>query len=454
MNFYDQLFRYPAITELFTDDAMLQSMLDFEAALARAGVNAGIIPAPAAQVIAGKCHANLFDKKKLTQDTALAGNLAIPVVKQLKSLVVEENKDAANFVHLGATSQDVIDTAAILQLQKASALIEKNLAQLRDSLASLSDHHRATPIVGRTWMQHAVPTTLGAKFAGWLEALNRHAERLRQSEARCLVLQLGGAVGTLASLGAKAQAFSKALSVELKLPQPQIPCHSHRDRFAEVATTLGLLTGTLGKIAHDIALHAQTEIDELREPAEENRGGSSTMPHKRNPVACAAILSAATRVPSLVSTMLTAMVQEDERGLGNWHAEWETLPEIVMLSAGALHQLCELIPNLEIDTERMRKNLELTNGLVYSEALTSALAAKIGHTAARQRIDAATQEATKELLHLRKVIEQDKFLAQHLTAAELDQLFDPLNYTGMANIFIDQVLAAHEVNKKLSQHKK
>jgi 3-carboxy-cis,cis-muconate cycloisomerase len=453
MNFYDQLFRYPAITELFTDEAMLQSMLDFEAALARAGVTAGLIPAPAAQIIAAKCHANLFDKKQVTQDTALAGNLAIPIVNQLKSLVAAENQDAANFVHLGATSQDVIDTATILQLDKAFTLITKDLGLLGNALADLADQYRATPIVGRTWLQHAVPTTLGVKFAGWLDALTRRISHLNDTRAD-FNLQFGGAAGTLASLGPRAQAVASALSTELKLSPPQIPWHSQRDRLAQVATALGLLTGTVGKIARDISLHMQTEIDELREPAEENRGGSSTMPHKRNPVACAAILSAATRVPGLVSTMLSAMIQEDERALGNWHAEWETLPEIVMLAGGALHQLTELIPRLEIDTARMRKNLELTNGLIYSEALTTALAGKIGHTEARHRIDAATQQASKDHLHLRKVIAQDKNLSQHFSATELDQLFDPGNYSGMANIFIDQVLAAYPPNKHSEPHKK
>jgi 3-carboxy-cis,cis-muconate cycloisomerase len=321
-------------------------------------------------------------------------------------------------------------------------------------LSDLADHHRATPITGRTWMQHAVPTTLGFKFAGWLDALNRHIDRINHVQAGCFDPQFGGAVGTLASLGPRAHAFSIALSNELKVPLNEIPWHSHRDRTTEFATTFGMLTGTLGKIARDISLHMQTEIDELREPAEPNRGGSSTMPHKRNPVACAAILSAATRVPGLVSTMLTAMIHEDERALGNWHAEWETLPQIVMLAGGALHQLTELIPHLEIDTDRMRKNLELTNGLIYSEALTSALATKIGHTEARKQIDAASKQSANNHTHLRKTIETDKILAQHFTTAELDQLFDPRSYTGMANIFIDQVLAAHGTQKNSQQQKK
>ena len=344
MKLFDPSFRSAAVVHLFRDDACLQSMLDFEAALARAEASAGIIPSSAAAAIAAKCRAELFHQENLAEAAALAGNLAIPLVKQLKQLVAADDKDAANFVHWGATSQDAIDTGLILQVREAFKLISADAARLTNDLAKLADEHRATPIVGRTWLQHAVPTTLGMKFAGWLDALHRHRERLVETQTRCLVLQFGGAVGTLAALGAQADAVSKKLVAELNLPLPSVPWHSHRDRVAEIATTMGLLSGTLGKIARDISLHMQTEIGELREPAEEGRGGSSTMPHKRNPVACAAILAATIRVPGLVSTMLGAMIQEEERGLGGWHAEWETLPEIICLTGGASHHLANLLP--------------------------------------------------------------------------------------------------------------
>ena len=333
MNLFDPIFRWEPVAKLFRDDSFLQRMLDFEAALAAAEATSGVIPSSAANVIAAKCRVELFDKQKLAEAAALTGNLAIPLVKQLKALVAAENKDAASFVHWGATSQDTIDTALVLQLREALPLISADLEKLCDRLAKMADQHRHTPIVARTWMQHAIPTTLGIKFAGWLDALVRHRERFHEMQTRCLVLQFGGAAGTLAMLGSQAEVICKHLSEQLKLPLPQMPWHSHRDRLSEIATTLGLLTGTLGKIARDISLHMQTEIDELREPAEEGRGVSSTMPHKRNPVACAMILAAATRIPELVATMLTAMLQEDERGLGGWHTEWETLPEIVCLTA-------------------------------------------------------------------------------------------------------------------------
>jgi 3-carboxy-cis,cis-muconate cycloisomerase len=444
MNFLDPLFRWEPVTKLFRDDACLQAMLDFEAALARAESNAGVIPSSAASTIAAKCRAELFDQKKLAEAAARAGNLAIPLVKQLKELVAADNKDAPNFVHWGATSQDAIDTVMILQCREALALIATDVDELCSALATLADEHRATPIVGRTWMKHAVPTTLGMKFAGWLDALSRHRERLRQTQTDCLVLQFGGAVGTLAALGSKGEAVSNQLANELKLALPEIPWHSHRDRMAEIATTLGLLTGTLGKIARDISIHAQTEIDELREPADEGRGGSSTMPHKRNPVVAAAILSAAIRVPALVSTMLSAMVQEDERGMGGWHAEWETLPHIVCLAAGALHQLTAVVPSLEIDVQRMRQNLDLTDGLIFSEAITAALGEKIGRSQARQLLDSASERAAKEKLSLRKVLDENPEIKKHLSPQELEKLFDPRNYSRNASQFIDLVIEKHK----------
>lgn len=444
MNSLNPLFRWEAVTKLFHDDASLQAMLDFEAALARAESSAGVIPSAAAVAITVKCRAELFDQKKLAEAAALAGNLAIPLVKQLKELVAANNKDAANFVQWGATSQDAIDTGIILQCRDALALIAADVNELCNALAKLADEHRATPIVGRTWMQHAVPTTLGMKFAGWLDALGRHRERLRQTQKNCLVLQFGGAVGTLAVLGSQGETVSKQLATELKLALPQMPWHSHRDRMAEIATTLALLTGTLGKIARDISIHAQTEIDELREPAEPGRGGSSTMPHKRNPVASAAILSAAIRVPALVSTMLSAMVQEDERGIGGWHAEWENLPEIVCLAAGALHQLSIVVPHLEIDAERMCQNLDLTNGLIFSEAITAALGEKIGRSQARKLVDSAIERAVKEKLSLRTVLDENPEIKKHLSPKELDKLFDPRNYSGTASQFIDRVIQQHK----------
>jgi 3-carboxy-cis,cis-muconate cycloisomerase len=447
MTLLDPLFRWEPVAKLFRDDSYLQTMLDFEAALARAEASSDVIPSSAANAIAAKCRVELFDKQKLAEAASFAGNLAIPLVKQLKGLVAADHKDAAGVVHWGATSQDAIDTALVLQLREALPLISGDLENLCARLAKMADQHRLTPIVARTWMQHAVPTTLGIKFAGWLDALGRHRERFREMQNRCLVLQFGGAAGTLAALGSQGGVVAKHLSERLKLPLPQMPWHSQRDRFSEIAAALGSLSGTLGKIARDISLHMQTEIDELREPAEEDRGGSSTMPHKRNPVACAAALAAAMRAPGLVATMLTAMIQEDERGLGGWHAEWETLPEIVCLTAGAMHQLATVVPRLEIDVKRMRENLERTRGLIFAEAITAALGEKISRRHARELVDAASERAITEKRHLRDVVNDDRKIAEHLPAQQLDKLFDPRNYTGIASEFIDAAIESYKSHK-------
>ena len=373
---------------------------------------------------------------------SLAGNIAIPLIKALTALVAQSDKDAARYVHWGATSQDAIDTGCVLQLRQALKIIASDLDRLADGLAELATKHRSTIVVGRTWMQQALPTTFGAKVAGWLDAVDRHRERLRETRRRALVLQFGGAVGTLAALGPGGVEVASNLVEELALGLPEIPWHSHRDRVAEVATSLGLCVGTLGKIAKDISLHSQTEVAEVFEPAEKNRGGSSTMPHKRNPVASAVVLSAAMRVPGLVSAMLTAMVQEHERGLGGWHAEWETLPEIVSLSAGALHLMAEVIPKLEIDAERMQENLEATRGLIFGEAVSMALAEKMGKAAAHELVEGACQKARNEKRHLRDVLLCDEQAKLQLSAVDLDELFDARKYLGVAEGFVDRVVAA------------
>ena len=442
MELFDSLFRSEDIEKVLSDRSCLQGMLDFEAALARAEARAGVIPPSAAAAIAPQCEADLFDVAALSRGARLSGNVAIPLVKALTALVARDNKDAAGYVHWGATSQDAIDTGCVLQLHQALKVVASDLDRLAQGLAELATKHRSTIVVGRTWMQQALPTTFGVKVAGWLDAVDRHRERLRETQRCAVVLQFGGAVGTLAALGNRGPEVAKLLAQDLALELPEIPWHSHRDRLAEVATTLGLCVGTLGKIAKDISLHSQTEVAEVFEPPEMGRGRSSTMPHKRNPVTSAVVLSAATRIPGLVSTMLTAMTQEHERGLGGWHAEWETLPEIVSLSAGALQQMAEIVPKLEIDAERMKANLEDTHGLIFAEAITVALAAKMGKVAAHEVVESACERARKEKRHLRDVILGDDQAKTHLSSADLDGLFDPRRNLGAAEEFVDRVVAA------------
>ena len=442
MNLLDGLFRSEEVEKWLSDRTCLQAMLSFESALAKAEAHAGVIPKSAVQAISQQCKAPLFDLDALSRAAKSSGNTAIPVVKALTALVAKNNAEAAGYVHWGATSQDVIDTGLILQLCGALTCIAADIDKLAHALAELATEHRSTVMVGRTWMQHASPTTFGAKVAGWLDAIDRHRARLRETQARCLVLQFGGAVGTHAALEGKGDEVAKNLAQELKLPLAEIPWHSHRDRVAEIATTLGLLVGTLGKIASDISLLSQTEVAEVFEPAEKGRGGSSTMPHKRNPVACAAVLSAATRVPGLVGTMLAAMPQEHERGLGGWHAEWETLPEIVSLVGGAAHTVAALAPRLDVDAERMRQNLDETHGLIFAEAVSMALAKKIGKAKAHDVVEAACNTSRKDGRHLRDVVDDEPSINKHFSMEEIDALFDAQNYLGLAEEFVDRVVEA------------
>ncbi|HEY6769878.1 MAG TPA: 3-carboxy-cis,cis-muconate cycloisomerase [Candidatus Sulfotelmatobacter sp.] len=440
MALLDPLFDSARMGEVFSDSARLQSMLDFEAALARAEARCGVVPEAAAKVIGAKCKVELIDIDALAAATAASANPAIPLVKQLTKLVAKDDCAAAEFVHWGTTSQDANDTGLVIQMRQAFAILETDLGALCAGLTDLARQHRSTPMAGRTLMQQAVPITFGVKVAGWLDAMNRHHDRLANLRPRVLILQFGGAVGTLAALQDNGLQIGQALADELGLGLPIMPWHTQRDRVAEVATFLGLCTGTLGKIARDISLHMQTEIAEIFEPAGEGRGRSSTMPHKRNPVTCASVLSAATRLPGLVSTMLTAMVQEDERGLGNWHAEWETLPEIFRLSAGALHQMARIIPELEIDAARMKKNIDESRGLIFAEAVTVALARHIGKSAARKLLDSASTQARDSGTHLREVLAENNDVMCVLNAAELERLFTPEHSLGVAQELVDRVI--------------
>lgn len=439
---FDPLFTTDAMREIFSDRGRLQGMLDFEAALAQAEARVGIIPAAAPAAIEAYCHAELFDVEALARAAVASGNAAIPLLKALRALVAVTDQDAAQFVHWGATSQDVMDTGLVLQLREALNHIEADLGRLSEALARLAAAHAHTPVAGRTWLQQAVPITFGLKAAGWLSAIERHRARIRDMCPRVLVVQFGGAAGTLAALGERGLDVAAALAEELALGLPDLPWHAHRDRVAEVATTLGLLVGTLGKLARDIALLMQTEVGEASEPAAPGRGGSSTMPQKRNPVGCSVALSAALRVPALVSIMLTAMVQEHERGLGGWQAEWETLPEICALTAGALSHLTQVMEGVEIDAERMRANLDATNGLILAEAVTMALGTHIGRARAHELVEQASRRAVAQGRRLRDVLADDPQVRAHLSDADLDRLFDPTHYLGVAERLVDRALAA------------
>jgi 3-carboxy-cis,cis-muconate cycloisomerase len=443
MTLLDELFGSESASRVFADKTRVQRMLDFEAALARSEARVGVIPESAAQAIAAQCLAENVDFTALAHDAADAGNLAIPLVKQLTHLVKSRAPDASRYVHWGATSQDVIDTGSMLQVRDALVSISAGVDRLCDLLAELADRHRATPMVARTWMQHAIPTVFGFKVGGWLDAMLRHRLRLEALRSNGLALQFGGAAGTLAVLGGRGLAVAQALAEDLHLPLPDLPWHSHRDRVAEAATTLAMLTGSLGKIAGDIALQAQTEVGELAEPSKPGRGGSSTLPHKRNPVNCAVVLAAAERVPALTAIILAAMPQEHERGLGNWLAEWETLPEIFRLTGGALERTVTVIAGLEVHADRMLENLDLTRGLIFAEAVSMVLAQRIGKAEAHTILEEASGRAVAEQKHLLEVLAAEPRVTAHLKAEELKQLFNPRSNRGEAHRFIDRVLTSH-----------
>jgi 3-carboxy-cis,cis-muconate cycloisomerase len=377
---------------------------------------------------------------------ASAGNLAIPLVKQLTAAVAQHDENAARYVHWGATSQDIIDTGLMLQWRQSADLIEADLLRLADALAALAQRHRNTPMVARTWLQQALPTTFGRKVAGWLEAVHRAQDRFTALSAHVPALQFGGAAGTLASLGEHARAVAQTLAHELDLPLPALSWHGEQDRIAEIGTTLALLTGTLGHFARDLSLMMQTEVSEVSEPSGAGKGGSSTMPHKRNPVGCATVLAAATRMPALASTLLSALPQEHERALGGWQAQWATLREMACLAAGALDRMRDIVEGLQVDAARMRTNLDLTHGLILGEAVMLALGADLGRLQAHHVVEAASRQAVQENKTLHDVLAQDAAVLRIWGATapqRLSALLDPTHYLGDAGAAVDRVLAEH-----------
>jgi 3-carboxy-cis,cis-muconate cycloisomerase len=325
------------------------------------------------------------------------------------------------------------------------AAIDTLLADLDRAIAgfaNLARQHRDTAVVARTWLQHALPMPFGLKLAEYAAALHRSRKRLKALRVDALALQFGGAAGTLAALGDKGLMVAEKLAAELKLPLPDAPWHTHRDRIAEAASVFAILTGSCGKIARDISLMMQTDVGEAFEPAGAGRGGSSTMPHKRNPVACASALAAATMAPQLAATIFASQVQDHERSAGPWHAEWPTLPTLMLVTSGALAAIVDIAEGLEVDAKRMRANLDTTHGLIMAEAVTFALADKIGKSDAHHLLEAASKTAVAEKKHLRDVLIGDPRVTVHLGATEIVKLFEPMAYQGLSQTLIDRLLAS------------
>ncbi|RAJ15898.1 3-carboxy-cis,cis-muconate cycloisomerase [Arenibacter echinorum] len=432
MALYSQTFYARELTELFSDRIAISKLLQVEAALAIAQAEVGIIPETAAKIISDCCVIDAIDPISLKNDIVLGGNVAIPLVKQLTKVIKNRDFEASKYVHFGATSQDIIDTATILTIKEYLIWLEEKLNSLEKALFTLTKKHLHTLMMGRTLLQQAKPITLGLKTAGWLEGISRTRTRFNELKSRLYCIQLGGAVGSgNANITTEVQmAFAKNLDL-----YPSFPWQSQRDSLAEFASILGVLSGSLGKIAKDISLLMQTEVGEVFEGAEEGKGGSSTMPHKRNPVGCALILSNATRTPGLVSTILSAMPQEHERSAGLWHAEWETLTQLMNLTGGSLEKSVDLITNLEVDKDRMLQNIEITNGLIYAEKVSLYLSKSIGKMQAHESVKKACTLALQQQKHLKEVVQE-----MHPQIESIEDLFKPENAIGNSVVWTENIL--------------
>jgi 3-carboxy-cis,cis-muconate cycloisomerase len=439
---YGPLTASPAMRALTSDRSVLGRMLAVEAALARAAAAAGVIPRTAVRPIAAACDPKRYDGTEIAKTAALAGNLAIPLVAALTAAVARRDPDAARFVHWGATSQDIIDTAMALSIVEAQKLLDRDLARAIRGFAALSRRHRNTPMAARTLLQQALPTTFGYKLAGYAAMLARVRARLSEAADHAAVVQFGGAAGTLAALGNKGPAVAKRLADELDLKLPEAPWHSAHDRVAGFAAAIGIVIGSAAKIARDVALLAQTEVREVFEPAAPGRGGSSTLPHKRNPVMAAQILAVATLAPGLVADVFASLAHEHERAAGAWQAEWIALPELMRLCSGACARLGQLAAGLEVDKARMRENLDATHGLIMAEAVQMALAGKIGRGAAHELMEAACKRAMKEKRPLADVLAEIPEITRAIPKPRLQALADPLAYLGSAELFRTRALAA------------
>jgi 3-carboxy-cis,cis-muconate cycloisomerase len=439
------LYASAAMRAIMSDRARLQRMLDFESALARAEAALGVISATGAAIIGEACDAAQYDIAALVEAQAPTGNIANAVVQALTKAVAARDPAAANVVHWGATSQDVIDTALMLELRAAIDALLADLDRAIKGFSTLAGRHRRTLSVARTLMQHALPMPFGLKLAGYGAALARSRERLLRLRREALVLQFGGAAGTLAALGEHGFGVSERMAALLDLQLPEAPWHTHRDRLAEIAACLGILAGTCGKIARDMTLMMQTEVGEAFEPAAPGRRDSSTLPHKRNPLGAAAALSAATVAPNLVATLLAAQVQEHERNPGGWHTDWMTIPTLALVTSGALSAVVEIAEGLEIDVDRLRTNLELTGGQIMAEAVSFALAEKLGRAEAHALVRELSQKAAQEKRPFKEVLLNDLRIKAQLSGLEIEKLFIPLTYQGSAQTFIDRLVVTSQM---------
>jgi 3-carboxy-cis,cis-muconate cycloisomerase len=429
-------FGTPSMRAIFSDEAMVTRYVKVEVALAAAEARAGVIPRTAAEAIKRGANAKAIDLAQLKTETDLVGYPIVGLVRQLS----KQCGDAGGYVHWGATTQDIMDTATVLQVRDALQIVEADVAAIETALAALARKYRDSVMAGRTHLQHALPVTFGYKAAVWLSMIERHRARIAEIKPRVLVGQFGGAAGTLASLGDKGLAVHDALMEELGLGKASIPWHVARDSLAETVGLLALIAGSLAKIATDVMLMMQTEVGEAFEPYEMGRGSSSTMPQKRNPISCELILAAAKVVRQHAGLMLDAMASDHERATGPWQVEWLAIPEAFMATGSALHQARFMLEGLVVDPERMRRNLELTGGLILAEAVMMALAEHTGRQEAHHIVAHASRAALEQRTMLLAQLEREPKVTQHLDAKRLRELLDPVNYLGSAGAMVDRVL--------------
>ena len=435
---FGALFGDAEVDARFSHQARLQAMLDVEAALADAEAHLGIIPRTAATAIRAAARAERLDAGALASAAAASGNLAIPLIKQLTRIVSAADPDAARHVHWGATSQDIIDTGLVLQVRDAVPVILRHLERAEGAAARLARDHIDTVMAGRTWLQHATPVTFGLKAAGWLDAVDRQRLALGGALEQARVLQFGGAAGTLAALGDRGGDVAERLAAILELRVPDVPWHAHRDRIATLACALGVTCGVLGKIARDLALLAQTEVAEAMDDL---AGGSSAMPQKQNPVRASVALAAAGRAPWLVASILAAMPQEHERGLGGWQVEWTAVPELIRVTAGASRAIGDALETLKIDQHRMRTNLDSTRGLALAEAVVVSLSAHMARHEAQALVTAASRRVRADGISLAEALAADPAIVRWMTREEIEHRLAPESYLGEARMFVEAVLA-------------
>ena len=435
----DSLATTEALADVFSDRSILRAMLDFEVALARVESRLDVIPKGAGEAIAKAANVDGFDAAELSRETLRAGTPAIPLVKALTERVRSLDPEAARFVHWGATSQDVADTAFILLLKQAKPLIEADHFRLDAALRRLSDQHKNTVMLGRTLLQPAPPITFGLKAAGWMAAARRGWARVDSRFREAILLQFGGASGTLAALGDKGVAVGKALAEELDLPYPDAPWHAYRDRLAALVAACGVDTGTLGKIARDISLLMQGEVGEAAESGSAGRGGSSTMPHKQNPIACSLALAAAHRVPGLLAAFLSGMVQEHERGVGGWQAEWPTLASVVQATGLAVASMAEAAEGLIVHPARMLANIDATRGVIFAERVMMILGASLGRDVAHRLLEHATKQSISQNRRLMEVLQEIPEITRVIPLDVLRNLDKPEDYLGSTGEFRERL---------------